>query len=80
METVKDKVERWILLADVLFKENKRVYIKNIYGDYFFGDIVLIGETKITIDCFSPEQRIGRNYIYWYDVSEFKEYIKEEGK
>ena len=79
METVKDKIERWKLLSEVFFNDDKRVYIRDLYGNLYFCKIVLVGEEKITIDCFGPKQRAGnREYIYWLNVSEFDEY-EEKG-
>jgi len=79
-ETLKEKIERWIILAEQLDQENKPIYIKDLNGNYFMGDIVLIGEEKITVDCFAPEQRKGnREYIRWVNVSKCVEYDGEVG-
>ena len=78
MVTIKEKIERWILLTEQLLKENKSVYIKDINDNYFMGDIVLIGEEKITIDCFAPPQRANkRELIRWINVTKCMEYNKE---
>jgi len=80
-ETLKEKIERWIILAEQLDEEDKSIYIKDISGNYFMGSIVLIGEEKITLDCFAPTQRAGtREYIRWVEVSKCVEYKEDFGR
>jgi len=80
METVNGKIERWKILAELLIKNNKSAYIKDINGNYYFGFIILSGDEKITIDCFGPQQRDGkREYLYWVQISDFDEF-KEDKK
>lgn len=80
METVTEKIERWKLLSEVFFNEDKCVYIKDLYGNIYFCKIIIIGKEKITVDCFGPKQRAGkREYLYWLNISEFDEYEEREG-
>jgi len=75
MDKVKDKIERWKLLADVFIKNNSKVFIKNINGDLHFCILVLSGEDSILIDNFAPIQRKGkREKIWWFEIEEFEEY------
>ncbi len=82
MEKVKDKIERWKLLAELFIKKNTKAFIREINGDLHFCVIILNGEDSILVDNFGPEQRAGtREKIYWYNISEFNEYKeREEGK
>jgi hypothetical protein len=80
MDKLKDKVKSMQQLADLFLKDDKKVYIKDYNGDYYFGDILLVGESTILISCFAPEQRKGQNFtIYWVTIDRFEEY-KEESK
>ncbi len=80
MDKVKEKIERWKLLADVFIKNNSKVFIKKINGDLHFCIIVLSGEDSLLVDNFAPIQRKGeRKKIWWFEIEEFEEY-KEEGK
>ncbi len=80
MDKVKDKIERWKLLADVFIKNNSKVFIKKINGDLHFCVIVLNGEDSILVDNFAPIQREGkREKIWWFEIEEFEEY-EENGK
>ena len=81
METVKDKIERWKLLADLFIQKNKRAFIKEINGDLHFCIVLLNGEDSILIENFGPEQRAGtKEKIYWFSISEFEEYKEKEVK
>ncbi len=81
-EKIKEKVERFKLLADIFIKNNSKVYLKTISGDLHFCIIVLSGEDFLTVDNFAPEQRAEtRDKIYWVEVETFEEYEeKGEGK
>jgi len=71
-EKIKERVLQWQLLADQWFSENQNVFIKKLNGDLHFCKIVMVGETKITVDNYAPEQRAGvRDYIDWLSISEF---------
>jgi len=76
-EQIKEKVLRWQLLAEQYFKEDKNVFIKTINGNLHFCKIVLVGETKISVDNYAPKQRAGtRDSIDWLQVEAFDE-VKE---
>ncbi len=75
MDKVKDKIERWKLLADVFLKQNKKAFIREINGDLHFCNLVLNGDDAILIVNFGPEQRaMVREKIYWVQVEDFDEY------
>jgi len=78
-EKLQEKVLRWQLLAEQYFNEDKNVFIKEINGDLHFCKVILVGETKITVDNYGPKQRAGtRDYIDWLQVEAFEEV--EEGR
>ena len=80
MDKVKDKIERWKLLADVFVKNNSKVFIKTISNDLHFCIIILNGEDSVLVENFAPEQRAGqRSKIYWFEIENFDEY-REKGK
>lgn len=74
---IMDKIERWKILADLLLKEDKRVFIKDIDDNWYFADILLVGEETLTIQCFAPEDRTGEKIVlYWALIKLFEEYKK----
>jgi hypothetical protein len=81
MDKVKDKAERFKVLAELLLKEDKRVFIKSFSNDFYFADILFVGEDKITIQCFSPQSRKGKKYyLYWIEIEVLQEYKEEDLK
>ena len=75
MDNLRLKIEGWKNLAEIFLKEDKKVYIKDLNGDYYFADILLVGDATITIQCFAPDTRAGKNYtLYWVSIYRFDEY------
>ena len=71
----KDKVERWKATAEIFLKNNISVFIKDIDNNFYFGDILLVGEDVISIKCFSPKDRAGQKFnLYWMLIKDFEEY------
>ncbi len=71
-ENLKERILIWQLLAEQYFKENQKVFIKTLNGNLHFCKIVLIGETKVTVDNYAPEQRAGkREPIDWLQIIKF---------
>ena len=71
-EDIKNKILQWQLLAEQWFSENQNVFIKKLNGDYYFCKIVLVGETKISVDIYAPDQRAGkRESIDWLEIEMF---------
>ena len=80
MDNVKAKINSWQLLADIFLKEDKRVFITDYSGSYYFADILLVGENTITISCFGPKDRAGQKFnLYWAAIQRFEEYKQKGG-
>jgi len=74
-ENIKEKIERWKILSESLLKEDKQVYIKDIYETLYFADILLVGENIIEIKCFEPADKTGKKFgLYWANISKLDEY------
>lgn len=80
METgIREKMEHWKLLAEVYLKEDKRVLIKDLEDNWYFADIILVGEDTIEIQCYAPEQRAGQKYVmYWAKIIYFELAMEEK--
>ena len=77
-EKVMEKVLRWQILADRFAKDNSNVFIKTINGDLHFCKIILVGETKVTVDNYAPTQRADtRDMLDWLQIETFEE-VEEE--
>lgn len=78
MVTVTEKIERWKTTAEIFLKENIRVYIKDLGNEYYFADILFVGDRTITIQCFAPERKLGNKYTLWWNlIEEFEQYVGE---
>jgi len=78
-EKIKERVLQWQLLADQWFSENQDVFIKTINGDINFCKIISVGETKILVDIYAPEQRAGkRDNFDWLEITEFTKVRKDK--
>ncbi len=78
-ENIKNKILQWQLLAEQWLSENQNVFIKKLNGDIYFCNIVLVGETKITVDAYAPEQRARkREPIDWLEIEKFDK-VREDG-
>lgn len=75
-----DKVKAWKETAELFLEKDIKVYIKDLAGDIYFGEILLVGDDTITIKCFAPEQRANQNFkLYWTLIDRFDAY-RESGK
>ena len=72
------KINRWKLLAKQFVKDKKSIFAKDIDDNWYFAEIILIGEQTITIRCFAPQERIGQEYILnWLSIIKFDEYKRK---
>lgn len=79
-EGFKVKMERWKQLGEIFLKNNIKAFIKDIDGNFYFADMILVGDDTLTFQCFDPEHRRGKKFrLYWPLIVEFEEY-KEEVK
>ncbi len=79
MDSFKEKVERWKATAEIFLKEDKKIFIKDIEGNFYFADVILVGENTIMVQCFAPQQRQGEKItLYWTLISKLDEYREQE--
>lgn len=77
-DTVKDKLERYKILAEDFLKNDIRVAIWDIYGEYYFADIVLVGDETLLIQAFSPTSKVGKHHLRWAMIDKIIEYKNKE--
>ena len=79
-EKIKERILQWQLLAEQYFSDGEKVFIKTLNGNLYFCKIVLVGETKLCVDIYAPEQRAGtREYIDWLSINSFDK-VREENQ
>lgn len=80
MDNSESRINAWRNLAELFLKEDKKVYLRDFNGDYYFADILLVGENTISVQCFAPDSRVGKKFnLYWVSIERFEEY-RVEGK
>lgn len=79
METAKEKVERFKGKAEIFIKNNTPAFIIDISDNYYFCDILLVGEDYLYVQHFTGKKKGKKERIVWFDILRFEEY-KEEGE
>ena len=73
-DTVKEKIERFKGKADLFLKNDVRVFIVDIYENYFFCHILSVGEDYILVEGFKGKRKYEKDRILWLDVIKLEEY------
>lgn len=77
MTKIQEMIERYKILAELYLKENRRIFIRDISDAYYFADILFVGETRLYIQCFAPESKIGQKVeILWPTIVKLEEYAE----
>ena len=74
METAKEKIERFKAKAEIFLKNNTKAFIVNINNDYYFCDILIVGEDYLYVQHFAGKKKYEKERILWYDIIKFDEY------
>lgn len=74
METAKEKIERFRGKAEVFLKNNTKAFIVDINNDYYFCDILIVGDDYLYIQHFTGKKKGEKERILWYDIIKFDEY------
>ena len=74
-DTIQEKIQIHKLLAEDFLNNDTRVAIWDIYGEYYFADIIVVGEDTLLIEAFSPISKIGKHNLKWIMVDKILEYI-----
>jgi len=75
---IQDKIERWRVLADIFIRENSKVFIKDIFDNYYFCEILFVGEDSVHIQSFKGKRMYEKDRIYWANIVKFDKYEERE--
>ena len=75
---VKEIIERNKLKAKIFLDSNKKVFIKDLNGNYYFCIISEFDDESIIIINFTGNREGVPQKILWLDVVIFEEYHKKE--
>ena len=78
MESVKEQVERHKCKAEIFLKNNTKAFIINTAGDWFFCEILIIGEDYLYVQHFTGKKSGEKERILWFDIIKFEEYEERE--
>ncbi len=72
-------IERWKATAEIFVKNNTKAFIKDMKQNFYFCDIILVGEDTVMVKCFEPPKMKDKKFrLYWTLIEQFEEY--EKGK
>lgn len=80
METVKDKVERYRLKAEIFLDENIPAFIITINGDWNFCSIQKVNKHSIEVSHFAGKREGQTQRIIFIDIIQFDEYQEATSK
>lgn len=79
VEGIREKIERLKVKSEIFLNNNTKAFIKTISNDYYFCNILIVGEDYLYIYSFTGKRKGEKDRLIWTDISEIFEY-KEEGK
>ncbi len=79
MVMVKDMAERMKAKAEIFLKDSIKAFIVDVFDNYYFCDIIFVGEDSIHVQHFTGKKKFEKERIFYPDIIKFEEY-KEEKK
>ena len=77
MENIKEKVERMKAKAELFLEKDIKVFIIDTLNNYYFCDILLVGEDYLFVQHFTGKKKFEKERILWFDIIKFEEYREE---
>ncbi len=77
-EGIREKIERLKVKAELFLNKDIKAFIKTIQENYYFCDILSVGEIHLYIYNFAGKRKGEKDRLIWTDISEIFEY-KEMG-
>ena len=80
-ESIKEKIERYKIKADLFLKSKIKTFIKDTLDNYYFCYIIFAGDECIYVQHFKGKKKYEKERIFYVDIVKFVEYkedIKKE--
>ncbi len=77
MENIKEKVERMKAKAELFLRNDTRVFIIDTLDNYYFCDILSVGEDNLYVQHFIGKKKYEKERILWFDIIKFEEYREQ---
>lgn len=71
---LRETIERFRIKAEAFLKEDVRVFIIDVNDNYYFCDILFVGEDYIYIENFKGVRVGQKERLYWADIVKFEGY------
>lgn len=62
------QMEEFKQTAEFLQEKDVPAFVVDIFGNYYFGTIVIVGDIRLTIDNIEGKRKGERSYILWSNV------------
>lgn len=73
-ENIREKIKRLKVKAETFLKNDIRAFIKTYSGDYFFCDILIVGDIRLEVHNFIGKRKGTNSNIFWPDIISIEEY------
>jgi hypothetical protein len=77
---IRDKIERLKLKAEEILKERLRCFIIDVFNNYYFCDILFVGENYLVVQDFKGLRKFEKSRLWWADVVKLEPYKEREKK
>lgn len=71
---LREKIERWTILAESLLNTDTRAFIIDYNDSYFFCDLIFVGKDKIMFKPFKGNNEGIKTTKFWGQIKDLKEY------
>lgn len=75
---IRNKIERMKIKAEELQSENVQAFIVDSNNTFYFCDIIIVGENKITFEPFKGNGQGETIRRFWADILDVREYVDRE--
>ena len=77
---IRDKIDRFRIKAEEFLEENIKVFIRDTKDNYYFCDILFVGQNYLLVQDFKGSRKAEKSRIWWADVIQLEPYKKKEGE
>ena len=77
---IREKIERLKLKAEEILKENLKCFIVDIFDNYYFCEILFVGENYLVVQDFKGLRKFEKSRLWWADVVKLEPYKEREEK
>jgi hypothetical protein len=77
---IRNKIERFRIKAEEFLKENTRAFIVDVLDNYYFCEIIFVGENYLVVQDFKGLRKFEKSRIWWADVVKLEGYKDKEEK